>query len=158
MEFPNWLLKKLRVTFPSKWRTPEPYSDIKHFELVARFLTDKREFSRQEKVVKPSAFIPREIDQLKLSVTRIYHLVPEAIIKIDKEISPHRKSSLKGFAKITVSNIIDCDVKIEPDLTNNAHVRHAVITGFTPSPDSAGYFESIELAKRAELILTPKAA
>lgn len=148
------LLKKLQTTFLAKKRIPEPYKEIIPSESIARFLTHKKkEFDEKENIVRPAAFILRESDKGKMSVARIDQLSDEGIIQVDKEISPARKSSLKAIAKIIAQDVFDLSLMLEPDLSNNAHVRHASITGFVFSADSKALMESIELAKKSQLIL-----
>lgn len=153
MGFLKKLSKRLKTIFLSKERIPEPYKEIINSEFIARTLTDKRQFSKIDCVVKTPAFKLKKADNGFLSVIRIDNLTSKQILEIDRIIAINRESSLKGIARFTAQTVFECRLNILPDISNNQHLRHAVISGFTFSEDSHDIMEAIELAKRSKLIL-----
>ena len=82
-------------------------------EVLARYITSKRWFSRQKEIVKPQAFMPPP--NLKLSVFRIENLSDPEIWKIGvKQVIDKMKQpkNLYGRADIQAVNILGTAGKI----------------------------------------------
>ena len=113
----DYFLKKDSVT-----------EEINSQEVIARYITSQRWYSRQKDIVKPQAFMPPP--NLKLSVFRIGNLSEPEIWKIGikKVINKMNKpTNLHGRADIQALNILGNNLQIEPD---NTPPRHANIIGW----------------------------
>ena len=119
-------------------------------EVIARYITSKRWYSRTKNVVKPQAFMPPP--DLRLSVFRIDNLSEPEIWKIgfEKVIAKmNQHKNLHGRADIRALNILETNLQINPD---NIPPRHASIIGW---PELKEERKSIaqELAAKASLSL-----
>ena len=96
-------------------------------ELLARYIFSKSHFSKENKRIKPQAFIPPK-NKNTISVIRQNECSKTDILKIGKTIEETRGSSLKAYCSVLtkeVRAINDLDVK--SDTSNNQHKRHANI-------------------------------
>jgi hypothetical protein len=119
-------------------------------EVIARYITSKRWYSREKNVVKPLAYMPPS--DLRLSVFRIDNLSELEIWKIGfKEVigKMNQSRNLHGRADIQALNIWENNLHIDPD---NTPLRHANIIGW---PELKEERKSIaqELAAKASLSL-----
>jgi hypothetical protein len=135
----DYFLKKDSVT-----------EEINSQEVIARYITSQRWYSRQKDIVKPQAFMPPP--NLKLSVFRIDNLSEPEIWKIgiNKVINKINKpTNLHGRADIQALNILGNNLQIEPD---NTPPRHANIIGW-PELKEKRISIAQELAAKASLSL-----
>ena len=124
--------------------------EINSQEIIARYLTSKKWYSRVNDIAKPQAFMPPP--DLNLSVFRIDNLSEPEIWKlgfkkvIDKMNQPRH---LRGRADIQALRILENNLQIDPD---NTPPRHANIIGW---PELKEEQKSIaqELAAKASLML-----
>jgi hypothetical protein len=119
-------------------------------EVIARYITSKRWYSREKNVVKSQAFMPPA--DLRLSVFRTDNLSEPEIWKIGyKEVIGKMKQprNLHGRADFQALNILVNNLEIDPD---NTPPRHANIIGW---PEQKEERKSIaqELAAKASLRL-----
>lgn len=124
--------------------------EINSQEVIARYITSQRWYSRQKDIVKPQAFMPPP--NLKLSVFRIDNLSEPEIWKIGikKVINKMNKpTNLHGRADIQALKIFDSNLQIEPD---NTPPRHANIIGW-PELKEKRISIAQELAAKASLSL-----
>ncbi len=124
--------------------------EIKGQEVIARYITSKRWYSREKNVVKPQAFMPPP--DLRLSVFRIDNLSEPEIWKIGlKKVigKMNQIRNLQGRADFQALNILEINLQINPD---NTPPRHANIIGW---PELKEERKSIaqELAAKASLRL-----
>jgi hypothetical protein len=133
--------------FLNRYSVPK---DINEEEIIARYITSRRWYSRDKNIVKPQTFMPPR--DLRLSVFRIYNLSEPEIweigsIKVIGKMNPPR--NLHGRADIQASNILDNNLRVNPD---NTPPRHANIIGW---PELKEERKSIaqELAAKASLRL-----
>lgn len=122
-------------------------------ESLARYLTQKDHYSRQENAVKPKAFMPPP--NRTLSVFRIAGLSKDAIWDIGQKevinVSPEPRT-LHGMAEIKAISVQGTGLTIDPD---NTPIRHANIVGWPEGPENKARIKSIaqELAAEAKLVL-----
>ena len=124
--------------------------EINDHETIARYITNKRWYSREKNIVKPQAFMPPS--DLRLSVFRIDNLSELEIWKIGfkKVIAKmNQPRNLHGRADIQALKILENNLQIDPD---NIPPRHANIIGW---PELKEERKSIaqELAAKASLRL-----
>lgn len=123
---------------------------VAYDEPLARYLTSSNHFSREKNIVKPTAFMPPP--DLRLSVFRINELDENSIwaIAIDNIMrNKNSETSLYGRAEILSSNVLSCNLSIDPD---NTPPRHANIVGWPKEKDQQK-MKALELAKKATLRL-----
>lgn len=118
-------------------------------ELVARYLTSSKYFSRERKAVKSVAFLPRD-DNLQLSVFRTEGLTEAEIWKIGEEnVARLTHRNLHGRGDITASIVQAQGLHIDPD---DSPRRHANIIWW-PEDKPKRLEIAQELAASATLIL-----
>ena len=118
---------------------------------LARFLTSKNHYSRQNNRVRANAFLPPA--DRKLSVFQIKELAETEIWRIGETcISQPTGRTLHGRADISVLSVHNVDLKIDP---NNKPPRHANIIGW-PEEKSKQKLFALELAAKATLKLKPQ--
>ena len=119
-------------------------------EIIARYLTSSKWFSRENNRVKHNAFLPPP--SMKLSVFRIDNLSESKIWEIGQKrvvnkIIPPR--NLYGRADIKTLNILETGLEIHLD---NIPPRHADIVNW-PNEKSKRKEIALELAENASLVL-----
>jgi hypothetical protein len=123
-----------------------PRSFITPEEKLARFVT-ARAWVRQNKTIKPDAFMPpRDLD---LSVTRHKGLTEEEIWQTGQEVARLREGALHGRADIAAEQIRKQKLNVESTpLEENPN--HASITGW-PTEKPAQKSLAIELSASGSL-------
>jgi len=124
--------------------------EINSQEIISRYLTSKKWYSRVNDIVKPQAFMPPP--DLRFSVYRTDNLSESEIWKIGlkKVIAKMKKpKTLYGRADIRALNILEINLQIVPD---NKPLRHANIVGWPELKEERKSFAQ-ELAKKASLKL-----
>lgn len=117
-------------------------------ELLARFLTHRTQFSRQNKRVRTVAFMPPA--DLRLSVFRVEGLDNNKIWQIgEKKVVSQSGKTLYGRAEIRAQLVEKTGLSIDPD---NNPPRHANIIGW-PLEKNEQKLIALELAKEATLEL-----
>jgi hypothetical protein len=121
---------------------------VEPHEPLARFLTHRTQFSRQNNRVKTVAFMPPA--DMRLSVFRVHGLGSEKIWEIGEEIVVHQTAkTLYGRAEIKALEVSKNGLYVDPD---NIPPRHANILGW-PQEKSKQKAIAIELAENATLAL-----
>ena len=101
--------------------------DVDPGEPLARYLLDKKHFSKEKGRVKPRAFMPAR--DLKLSVYRVEGLTEQKLWEIgEKNVAKPSGRTLRGSAKIKTSWVLEKGLAVDPD---NIPPRHANITGWS---------------------------
>lgn len=116
-------------------------------ERLARFLLSSRHFSRENRRVKPDAFIPHPYAEL--SVFRVKDLEEEQIWQIGKQIAEPQGKPLYARAEIPVGEVLASGLQVVP---NEPPPHHANIIGWARDDRAAQRLVAAVLSARAHLI------
>jgi hypothetical protein len=118
-------------------------------DVLSRFLTSERHYSKKDKRVKPNAFLPGD-DR----VTSTYHSTGLAEDDIWSLARTHvRVHRIYGRGDVTVSSVMAAGLAVDPDYEP---ARHVNITGWPEDvADHLSFAQS--LAAEATLCLNPEA-
>ncbi len=122
-------------------------------ELLTRYITTKRHFSRDKHIVKPQAFHPMPNPQtsiLETSVFRVSGVQDQEIWNIgEREVAQKSDRNLHARADILTSKVFEKDLDVNPD---DIPPRHAIIIGW-PEEESKWRMIAVEIAADAKLHL-----
>ncbi len=124
-------------------------SFIEDSEKLARFILYSRWYRKEDKSVKPEAFIPYPHNEL--SVTRSNDLSENDLMEIGKNIAHNRPATLYGNAKFKVLEVRKINLDAIPARVKG-NPNHANVTGW-PHEKSKQKSLAIELASKATLKL-----
>lgn len=120
-------------------------------EFLARYIVFSKWF-RQDKTVKPDAFMPPE-NPLELSTTRHLNLSEGEIWRIGRAVAARRSLNLHGRADLKVSHVILQPLSVVADPTSD-NPNHANIIGW-PDRKDARKSLALKLAKNARFFANP---
>jgi hypothetical protein len=143
---PSW---RTLIDYFHKRPHPEQGKPLDPYEPISRYIFSKSNFSSQNQIVKPGAFLP---NNLQVSVFRTYELTDsESWDLADKEIVQKQSppKTLYGCAE-TTPKIID-DVDLDLVIDNNPH-RHGNIAAW-PIEKHEQKMKAAELASKSKLKL-----
>jgi hypothetical protein len=124
--------------------------------LLARFITQARQFRPSDQTVKPDLFIPFRLTAL--SVTRLREATTEELWHVGHAVAVFRQQTLYGRSDVKAA---DCEIESlsvvpdpilsPPELVNP---NHANITGFPPAKGDQKAL-AIKIAHKASKRLMP---
>ena len=101
---------------------------IEDNEALARYIYEKKHFSKQNKRIKAQAFQPPK-NQTTVSVIRHTDCPKDCILKIGEKL---RDKPLKAVGSIKTKSVRSINgLDVESDTRKNQHRRHANIKNFT---------------------------
>jgi len=101
---------------------------IENDEPLARYIYEKKHFSKENKRVKEQAFHPPK-DKTTVSVIRHKDCPKDCILKIGEKL---RNKNVKAVGSILTKDVRSMNgLDVESDTSGNQHRRHANIRNFT---------------------------
>ena len=96
-------------------------------EPLARYIFSKSHFSKENKRIRPQAFMPPK-NKNTISVIRHKECSEIDILKIGKIMGKNRTTSLKAYCSVLTKEVRTInDLDVQSDTSNNQHKRHANI-------------------------------
>ena len=136
-----------------KIKKPLPDS-VSNNEPLARYIFDRKHFSKENKRIKEHAFMPPK-GKITVSVIRYTDCTEACILKIGEEIGVARNRTLKAVGSILTKDVlaVNNNLKVEADTERGQHRRHANIV-FNGGDYSDAKTKEIaqDLAKKASLL------
>lgn len=100
---------------------------IESDELLARYVTQSRQFRSRDRTLKPSLFIPPP--DLKLSVTRHRDATDDEIWHVGRAVAETRQQTLYGRGNILCSDCEKNSLRVEPNSVPG-NPNHADVMGW----------------------------
>ena len=129
---------------------PNNVPPIADNELLARFITQSKQFRPRDQSVKPDLFIPFLLTEV--SVTRHREATPEELWRVGRTVAMLRQQTLYGRSDVQVSDCAIDPLSVVPDPIlppkEPYNPNHANIAGFPPAKDDQKAF-AIKIAHKA---------
>ena len=136
-----------------KIKNKKPLPDsILNDEPLARYIFDKKHFSKENKRIKRQAFMPPK-GKKTVSVIRHTNCAEACILKIGEKIGVARKRKLEAVGSLLTKDVLSTSyLKVEADTGGSHHRRHANIVFSGDYVDAEKRQVAQDLAKKASLL------
>ena len=136
-----------------KIKNKNPLSDfVLGNEPLARYIFDKKHFSKENKRVKRQAFMP-PTGKKTVSVIRHTNCTKDCILKIGEKTGTTAKRQLKAVGSLLTKDALSINnLKVEADAGGSHHRRHANIVFGGDYDDAKKRQVAQDLAKKAGLL------
>jgi hypothetical protein len=135
---------------------PNHVPSIAADELLARFITQSKQFRPSDQTVKPDLFIPFRLTEL--SVTRHRDATVDELWQFGRDVAALREQGLYGRADLLASDCAVGPLSVVPDPVlppdEPFNPNHANIAGFPAAKDDQKAL-AIELARNASKRIAP---
>ena len=135
---------------------PASIPPIDDDELLARFITQAKQFRPSDQSVKPDLFIPFRLTEL--SVTRHRDAAADELWRVGREIAAQRQQTLYGRSDVRASDCSIGPLSVVPDpiLPPNElpNPNHATIAGFPAAKEDQKAL-AIKIAYKASKRIPP---
>ena len=135
---------------------PNNVPPVADHELLARFITQSKQFRASDQTVKPDLFIPFRLTEL--SVTRHREATALELWQFGRDVAALREQSLYGRSDILASDCVVGPLSVVPDPIlppdEPFNPNHANIAGFPAAKDDQKAL-AIELARKASKRIAP---
>ena len=133
-----------------KNKKPLPNS-VLYDEPLARYIFDKKHFSKEKRRIKRQAFMPPK-DIKTVSVIRYINCPKDCILQIGQKVGKSGERKLKAVASILTEDALSSNnLKVEADTKGSHHRRHANII-FGDYVDAKKRQVAQDLATKASLL------
>ena len=136
-----------------KIRNKKPLPDsVLNNEPLARYIFDKKHFSKEKKRIKRQAFMPPK-GKKTVSVIRHTNCAKDCILKIGKKTGIAGNRQLKAVGSLLTKDALSINnLKVEADVGGIHHRRHANIVFGGDYVDAEKRQIAQDLAKKAGLL------
>ena len=128
-------------------------SVVENDEPLARYIFNKKHFSKENNRIKRQVFMPPPKNKDKISVIRHKNCLKDEILKIGNKQGSYSNRSLKAVGSIVTSNVRSINnLDVEADTSGGQHKRHANIKGFCNYTDAKTRDIAQKLANKTHLL------
>ncbi len=135
---------------------PANIPPIANDELLARFITQAKQFRPSDQSVKPDLFIPFRLTQL--SVTRHRDAAADELWQVGRSVSAQRQQTLYGRSDVRASDCAIGPLSVVPDPIlppdEPSNPNHANVAGFPAAKDDQKAL-AIKIAHKASKRIAP---